>query len=152
MRKKHGSVPKLHTCSGPESRNEQKTPAFEVPSQAELRFRLHWYGQPPRWGSPWSDKLLANHQQNAGRPQASRQILAAVLAANARKGTECCILAGQQQFAFPGMAGGRLRRRAKGRLPPPEAGRRGGLPTRAGGGAPARLAPRPGEDDEHPQH
>jgi hypothetical protein len=25
MRKKHGSVPKLHTCSGPESRNEQKT-------------------------------------------------------------------------------------------------------------------------------
>ena len=38
MRKKHGSVPKLHTCSGPESRNEQKTPAFEVPSQTELRF------------------------------------------------------------------------------------------------------------------
>jgi hypothetical protein len=25
MRKKHGSVPKLHTCSGPESRNEQNT-------------------------------------------------------------------------------------------------------------------------------
>jgi hypothetical protein len=25
MRKKHGSVPALHTCSGPESRNEQKT-------------------------------------------------------------------------------------------------------------------------------
>ena len=24
MKKKHGSVPKLHTCSGPESRNEQK--------------------------------------------------------------------------------------------------------------------------------
>jgi hypothetical protein len=38
MRKKHGSVPTLHTCSGPESRNEQKTLAFEVPLQTELRF------------------------------------------------------------------------------------------------------------------
>jgi hypothetical protein len=25
MRKKHGSVPKIHTCSGPDSRNEQDT-------------------------------------------------------------------------------------------------------------------------------
>ena len=25
MRKKHGSVPKIHTCSGPDSRNEQNT-------------------------------------------------------------------------------------------------------------------------------
>jgi hypothetical protein len=25
MRKKHGSAPKIHTCSGPDSRNEQKT-------------------------------------------------------------------------------------------------------------------------------
>jgi hypothetical protein len=24
MRKKHGSVPKIHTCSGPDSHNEQK--------------------------------------------------------------------------------------------------------------------------------
>jgi hypothetical protein len=145
-------MPKLHTCSGPESRNEQKTLAFEVPLQTELRFRLHGYGQPPRQGSPWSDKLWMNHQQNAGRPQAHRQTLAAVLAANARERAECCILAGRQQFAFPGMAGGRLRRRARGRLPPPEAGRRGGPPTRAGGGASARLAPRPSEDDERPQH
>jgi hypothetical protein len=38
MRKKHGSVPKLHTCSGPDSRNEQKTLAFEVPLRTELRF------------------------------------------------------------------------------------------------------------------
>jgi hypothetical protein len=64
--------------------------------------------------------------------------------------TECCTLAGQQQFAFPGMAGGRLLRRAGGWFPPLEAGRRGGPPTRAGGGAPARLAPRPSQDDEHP--
>ena len=36
--KKHGSVPKLHTCSGPESQNEQKTPALEVSLQTELQF------------------------------------------------------------------------------------------------------------------
>jgi hypothetical protein len=64
--------------------------------------------------------------------------------------TECCTLAGQQQFAFPSMAGGRLLRRARAWFPPPEAGRRGGQPTRAGGRAPARLALRPSEDDEHP--
>jgi hypothetical protein len=38
MRKKHGSVPKLHTCSGPDSHNEQKTLAFEMPLPTELRF------------------------------------------------------------------------------------------------------------------
>jgi hypothetical protein len=64
--------------------------------------------------------------------------------------TECCILAGQQQFAFPGMAGGRLLHRAGGWFPPPEAGRRGGPPTRAGGRAPARFALRPSQDDEDP--
>jgi hypothetical protein len=64
--------------------------------------------------------------------------------------TECCTLAGQQQFAFPGMAGGRLLRRAGGWFPPPEAGRRGGPPTRAGGRAPARLTLLPSQDDEHP--
>jgi hypothetical protein len=64
--------------------------------------------------------------------------------------TECCILAGQQQFAFPGMAGGRLLRRAGGWFPPPEARRRGGPPTRTGGRAPARLALRPSQDDEDP--
>jgi hypothetical protein len=64
--------------------------------------------------------------------------------------TECCILAEQQQFAFPGMAGGRLLHGARGWFPPPEAGRRGGPPTRAGGRAPARLALRPSQDDEDP--
>jgi hypothetical protein len=64
--------------------------------------------------------------------------------------TECCILAGKQQSAFPGMAGGRLLRRAGGWFPPPEAGGRGGPPTRAGGRAPARLALRPSQDDEDP--
>ena len=34
-----------------------------MPLQTELRFRPRGYGQPPRRGSPWSDKLWANHQQ-----------------------------------------------------------------------------------------
>jgi hypothetical protein len=46
MRKKHGSVPKLHTRSGLDSRNEQKTLAFEMPLQTELRFPLRRYEQP----------------------------------------------------------------------------------------------------------
>jgi hypothetical protein len=41
--------------------------------------------------------------------------------------TECCTLAGQQQFAFPSMAGGSLRG-AGGCLFPPNAGGRKGLP------------------------
>jgi hypothetical protein len=102
-------------------------------------------------GEPAERQAPGESPANAGRPQAHRQVLAAVLAANARERAECCILAGQQQFAFPSMAGGCLRRRAGRRLPPPEAGRRGGPPTHAGGRAPARLAPRPSEDDEHPR-
>jgi hypothetical protein len=46
MRKKHDFTPKIHTCSGPDSHNEQ-TPALKVPLQAELRFHLHRYEQPP---------------------------------------------------------------------------------------------------------
>ena len=98
---------------------------------------------------PAQGTRTSHQSQRAGRSQALRQILAAVLAASARERTECCILAGQQQFAFPGMTGGRLRRSAGGRLPPPEARRGGGSPTRTRGRAPARLGPRPSEDDEH---
>jgi hypothetical protein len=46
MRKKHDFVPKIHTCSGPDSHNEQ-TPTLKVPLQAELRFHPHRYEQPP---------------------------------------------------------------------------------------------------------
>ena len=46
MRKKHGSVPRIHTCSGPDSHNEQ-TPALKVPLQTELRFHSRGYEQPP---------------------------------------------------------------------------------------------------------
>jgi hypothetical protein len=99
-------------------------------------------------GKPVERQALGESPANAGRPKAHRQVLTPVLATQARKRTECCILAGQQQPASPSMAGGRLLRRAGGCLPPPEAGRRGGPPARAGGRAPARLGPRPSEDDE----
>jgi hypothetical protein len=46
MRKKHGFMPKIHTCSGPDIHNEQ-TPALKVPLQAELWFHPRRYEQPP---------------------------------------------------------------------------------------------------------
>jgi hypothetical protein len=39
-------MPKIHTCSGPDSHNEQ-TPALKVPLQTGLRFHLRRYEQPP---------------------------------------------------------------------------------------------------------
>jgi hypothetical protein len=61
MRKKHGSVPKLHTCSGPESHNERKTLAFELPLQTELRFPLRRYEQPHSTGvGLWSNRRPTN--------------------------------------------------------------------------------------------
>jgi hypothetical protein len=51
MRKKHGSVPKIHTCSGLDSHNEQ-TPTLKVPLQTELRLHLRGYEQPPTLGGP----------------------------------------------------------------------------------------------------
>jgi hypothetical protein len=55
MRKKHGSAPKVHTCLGPDSHNEQ-TPALKVPLQTELQFRLRGYEQPPTLEGPRGDK------------------------------------------------------------------------------------------------
>jgi hypothetical protein len=46
MRTKHGFTPKIHTCSGPDSHNEQ-TLALKVPLQTELQFRPRRYEQPP---------------------------------------------------------------------------------------------------------
>jgi hypothetical protein len=64
MRKKHGSVPKLHTCSGLDSHNEQKTLAFKVPSQTELRFPLRRYEQPHSMGGG----LRSNRRLTSGSP------------------------------------------------------------------------------------
>jgi hypothetical protein len=77
MRKKHDSVPKLHTRSGPESRSEQKTPAFEVPLQTELRFRPHGHEQPHKIGEPaersradgWPAAARSGDSDNYPRPE-----------------------------------------------------------------------------------
>jgi hypothetical protein len=57
MRKKHDFTPKIHTCSGPDSHNEQ-TLALKVPLQTELRFHPRRYKQPHVGGpagrqNPW---------------------------------------------------------------------------------------------------
>jgi hypothetical protein len=59
MRKKYGSVPKIHTCSGPDSHNEQ-TPTLKVPLQTELRFHLGRYEQPPTLEGLRSNRRLTD--------------------------------------------------------------------------------------------
>jgi hypothetical protein len=91
MRKKHGSVPKIHTCSGPDSHNEQ-TPALKVPLQTELRFHLRRYEQPHTIGGPAeqqkADGWLAAARSSSGdddfcseRPNSSSDDLRADAAA-----------------------------------------------------------------------
>jgi hypothetical protein len=55
IRKKHGFVPKIHTCLGPDSHNEQ-TPTLKVPLQTELRFHPRRYEQPPTLEGLQGDK------------------------------------------------------------------------------------------------
>jgi hypothetical protein len=43
-------VPKIHTCSGPDSRNEQNTD-IQGAIKMELRFRPRGYEQPPHRGA-----------------------------------------------------------------------------------------------------
>jgi hypothetical protein len=86
----------------------------------------------PRTRVPPSRRTTCCETLWCGRPQSPGQR------------TKCCTLAGQQQFAFPRMAGGCLLRRAGGWFPPPDAGGRSGTPahTKAGPGsppAPARM-------------
>ena len=60
---KHGITPKIPTCSGPDSHNEQ-TPALKVPLQTKLRFHSHGYEQPPHrkaCGTTNSRWLAADH-------------------------------------------------------------------------------------------
>ena len=64
MRKKHGSVPKLHTCSGPDSHNEQKALAFEVPLRTELRFPPPQVRTTPLHG----EGLRSNRRPTGGSP------------------------------------------------------------------------------------
>jgi hypothetical protein len=68
-------MPKIHTCSGPDSHNEQ-TPALKAPLQAELRFHPHRYEQPPTleglWGrrNPrWLTAARSDSSDNDFRPR-----------------------------------------------------------------------------------
>jgi hypothetical protein len=87
---------------------------------------------------------------SAGRPKAHRQVLTPVLTTKART---------EDRMLHPGWAATVCLPRHGWRAPPPqswrmvstpEAGRRGGQPTRVGGRAPAHLALRPSKDDEDP--
>jgi hypothetical protein len=82
-------MPKIHTCSGPDSHNEQ-TPALKVPLQTELRFHLRKYEQPPRWracgaterqrDSRWLTAARSGSSDNdfrSGRPNSSSDDLRA---------------------------------------------------------------------------
>jgi hypothetical protein len=99
MRKKHGSVPKLHTCSGPDSRNEQKTPALEVPLRTELRF------PPPQ---------VRTTPLRGGRPAEQRK-------AGGRRAVTCSGSGGNDDFCSGGPNSGStdLRVDAAARRPPP---------------------------------
>jgi hypothetical protein len=55
MRKKYGITPRIPTCSGPDSHNEQ-TPALKVPLQTELRFHPRRYEQQPTLEGLWGDE------------------------------------------------------------------------------------------------
>jgi hypothetical protein len=80
----------------------------------------------PRTRVPPSRRTTCCETLRCGRPQSPGQR------------TECCTLAGQQQFAFPRMAGGCLLRRDGGWFPPPDVGGRSVTPAhvKAGPGLP----------------
>jgi hypothetical protein len=52
--------PKIPTCSGPDSHDEQ-TPALKVPLQTELRFHSRRYEQPPTLEGLRGDKPQVAH-------------------------------------------------------------------------------------------
>jgi hypothetical protein len=69
MKKKHGSALKVHTCSGPDNHNEQKT-GTQVPIQTEPRFHLRRYELPHTIGGPAeqqkTDERLAVARPSSG--------------------------------------------------------------------------------------
>jgi hypothetical protein len=67
MRKKHGSVPKLYTCSGLDSHNEQKHWHSKCHLQTELWFHLRRYEQPHSMGGG-----PAEQQKTDGRRAVAR--------------------------------------------------------------------------------
>jgi hypothetical protein len=63
--------PKIPTCSGPDSHNEQ-TPALKVPLQTELRFHRRGYEQPPHQracGTTDSGRLASDLHNSSHGPR-----------------------------------------------------------------------------------
>jgi hypothetical protein len=60
-------MPKLHTCSGPDSHNEQKTLAFKVPLQTKLRFHLRRYEQPHSMGGGAAEQQKTDERRAVAR-------------------------------------------------------------------------------------
>jgi hypothetical protein len=168
MRKKHGSVPKLHTCSGLDSHNEQKTLAIEMPLQTELRFPLRRYEQPHSMG----EGLRSNRRLTSGSPP---PVLTATTTTPAPGGEAAWAAASGQVLrqegshpqrtrtshsgretetqgywrpTYPGMAGGSPRG-TEGCHSPPGAGKKKAADP-CGGSPPTRLILHLGLDDENP--
>jgi hypothetical protein len=68
MRKKHGSVPKIHTCSGPDSHNEQKHWHPRCHYKTELRFHLRGYEQPHSTGERPAEQQKTDERLVVARP------------------------------------------------------------------------------------
>jgi hypothetical protein len=70
IKKKHGSVPKIHTCSGPDSRNEQDTGTQSAITNGtpipSLRVRTTPYTRGPagRQGSSWLTATRSSSSDN----------------------------------------------------------------------------------------
>jgi hypothetical protein len=102
----------------------KRTGRSSLPSSPRKREWDH-----PRTRVPPSRRTTCCETLQCGRPQSPGQR------------TECCTLAGQQQFAFPRMAGGRLLRRAGGWFPPLDARGRRGTPAHAKAGPASPRSP-----------
>jgi hypothetical protein len=98
MRKKHGSVPKLHTCSGLDSRNEQK------PWHSKCHYKRNF-------GSPSTG---TNNPTPRGRPAEQRK-------ADERHAVTCSSSGDDDDFCSGGSNSGStdLREGAAARRPPP---------------------------------
>ena len=151
MRKKHGSVLKLHTRSGLDSHNERGPLAYEMPLPTELRFPPPQVRTTPLHG----EGLRSNRRLTSGSPPpvlttttttpapggeaasaaASRQMLRQggsrpprTRTSHSGRETET---QGHWRPTYPGMAGGSPRGTGGCHFPPGAGGRKG-QPTHAG--------------------
>jgi hypothetical protein len=161
MRKKHGSVPKLHTCSGLDSHNEQKHWHSKCHYKRNPGSPSAGTNNPTPWGRP-AEQQKTDERLAAARsdyddtpPRAAKRLRQQLRGrcydgrALTRRGREPAIQAGRRRPkatgalakrrrpTYPGMAGGSPRE-TEGCHSPPGVGGRKGQPTHAG--AAPRLA------------